>query len=68
MNDRALVLVDLQNDYLPGGALPVPEGDEVIPVVNRRLADFAIVVGTQDWHPPDHKSFAANHPAKHLYN
>ncbi len=59
---KALALVDLQNDFMPGGALPVPRGDEVIPVANRVQAAFGLVVATQDWHPPDHGSFAANHP------
>jgi len=61
---RCLLLVDLQNDFLPGGALPVPEGDAVIPVVNRLQPHFDLVVATQDWHPPDHGSFAANHPGR----
>jgi len=61
---KALILVDLQNDFCPGGALPVPEGDHVIPVANRLQPDFELVVATQDWHPPDHGSFAANHPGK----
>lgn len=61
---KALVLVDIQNDFLPGGALEVPQGDEVIPVANRIQPDFDLVVATQDWHPPDHGSFAANHPGK----
>lgn len=60
----ALVLVDIQNDFLPGGALPVPEGDAIIPVVNRLLPGFGCVVATQDWHPPEHGSFAANHPGR----
>jgi nicotinamidase/pyrazinamidase len=59
---RALILVDLQIDFLPLGALPVPEGDEVIPIANRLQPYFDIVVATQDWHPADHGSFAANHP------
>jgi nicotinamidase/pyrazinamidase len=67
MNGHALILVDLQNDFLPGGALAVPEGDRVIPVANRLMDDFGIIVATQDWHPPDHGSFAANHPGKGLY-
>jgi nicotinamidase/pyrazinamidase len=61
---RALVLVDIQNDFLPGGALPVPEGDEIIEVVNDLQLRFDLVVATQDWHPHDHGSFAANHPGK----
>ena len=59
---RALILVDLQNDFLPTGALPVPRGDEVIPVADRLLAKFDLVVATQDWHPPTHGSFASNQP------
>jgi nicotinamidase/pyrazinamidase len=61
---NALILVDIQNDFLPGGALGVPHGDEVIPVANRVAPKFALVVATQDWHPADHGSFAANHPGK----
>jgi nicotinamidase/pyrazinamidase len=61
---KALVLVDIQNDFLPGGALAVPKGDEVIPVANRLQSAFPLVVATQDWHPPDHGSFAASHPGK----
>jgi nicotinamidase/pyrazinamidase len=59
---NALLVVDLQNDFLPGGALGVPEGDQIIPIVNRLMDRFDLVVATQDWHPPDHGSFAANHP------
>jgi nicotinamidase/pyrazinamidase len=62
---NALLVVDIQNDFLPGGALAVPEGDQVIPVANRLQAQFDLVVATQDWHPPEHGSFAANHPGKH---
>lgn len=65
---KALILVDLQNDFLPGGPLAVPEGDAVIPVANRLATVFPLVVATQDWHPPDHGSFAANHPGKNVYN
>jgi len=61
---RALILVDIQNDFLPGGALAVPDGDEVIPVANRLQPHFDLVVATQDWHPPDHGSFASNHEGK----
>jgi nicotinamidase/pyrazinamidase len=60
----ALIIVDLQNDFLPGGALPVPHGDEVIPFANELQRQFDLVVATKDWHPPDHGSFAANHPGK----
>jgi len=61
---NALILVDIQNDFLPGGALAVPAGDEVIPVANRVAPKFDLVVATQDWHPPNHGSFAANHPGR----
>jgi nicotinamidase/pyrazinamidase len=61
---NALVLVDLQNDFLPGGALAVPKADEVIPVANRLAAKFPLVVATQDWHPANHGSFAAQHPGR----
>lgn len=64
----ALVLVDIQNDFLPGGALPVPGGDEIIPLVNRAQPRFSLIVATQDWHPPNHGSFAANHSGKKLYD
>ena len=59
---NALILVDLQNDFLPGGALPVPDGDGVIPIANRAQEAFQLIVATQDWHPANHGSFAANHP------
>jgi len=61
---KALVLVDLQNDFCPGGALAVPGGDEVIEVANRMQKHFDLIVATQDWHPADHGSFAANHEGK----
>jgi nicotinamidase/pyrazinamidase len=56
-----LLVVDIQNDFMPGGALAVPNGDEIVPIVNRLAAEFEHVVLTQDWHPRDHLSFAANH-------
>lgn len=63
---EALLVVDIQNDFLPGGALAVPRGDEVVPVANRLMPAFALVVGTQDWHPADHLSFARQHPGKRI--
>lgn len=57
----ALIIVDVQNDFLPGGALAVSEGDEIIPVINTIQEKFDFIVATQDFHPADHKSFAANH-------
>jgi len=61
---NALILVDLQNDFCPGGALAVPEGDQIMPLVNRLLDHFDLGVATQDWHPAEHGSFAANHAGK----
>jgi nicotinamidase/pyrazinamidase len=57
----ALLAVDVQNDFCPGGALAVPDGDAVVPVINRLAGRFAHIVLTQDWHPPDHHSFASQH-------
>ncbi len=59
---RALVAVDIQYDFLPGGSLAVPSGHEVTPVLNDLMTRFDVVVATQDWHPADHASFASNHP------
>ncbi len=64
---QALIIADLQNDFLPGGALAVQDGDKVIPVVNKLQVAFPLVVGTQDWHPANHCSFAANHPGRRLF-
>ncbi len=64
MNGRGLLLVDLQNDFCPGGALPVAEGDRIAALANRLQPAFSLIVATQDWHPADHLSFAANHPGK----
>jgi nicotinamidase/pyrazinamidase len=60
--DVALIVIDVQNDFCPGGALAVTEGDAVVPVANRLMQHFDHVVLTQDWHPADHSSFAANNP------
>ena len=61
---NALIIVDLQNDFLPGGALAVPHGDEVIPLADELQRRFDLVVATKDWHPADHGSFAENHLGK----
>jgi nicotinamidase/pyrazinamidase len=61
---KALIITDIQNDFCPGGALAVAEGDAIIPLINRLQARFDLVVATQDWHPAGHGSFAANHPGK----
>jgi nicotinamidase/pyrazinamidase len=60
----ALILVDIQNDFCPGGALAVADGDAVVPLANALMGTVDIVVATQDWHPADHGSFAANHPGR----
>ena len=59
-----LLAVDVQPDFMPGGALPAPDGDAVVPVINRLLARFPHAVATQDWHPADHSSFASQHPGR----
>jgi nicotinamidase/pyrazinamidase len=64
MATTCLIVVDVQNDFCPGGALAVPKGDEVVPLVNRLAARFDNVVLTQDWHPRGHASFASSHPGK----
>lgn len=65
---KALIIVDVQNDFCPGGALAVPEGDQVIKPINKILKSFNCVVQTQDWHPGDHLSFASNHEEKSPYD
>ncbi len=64
----SLLIADVQNDFCPGGSLPVPKGDQIIPVINRIMGRFDTVVATQDWHPQDHVSFASNHPGKKLFD
>jgi len=64
-DDReVLLIIDVQNDFCPGGALAVPEGDAIVPVVNRLAAEFSHVILTQDWHPARHASFASSHPGE----
>jgi nicotinamidase/pyrazinamidase len=68
-SDREVVLiVDVQNDFCPGGALAVPGGDEIVPVVNKLAAGFSHVILTQDWHPAGHASFASSHPGKRPFD
>jgi nicotinamidase/pyrazinamidase len=66
--DEALIVIDIQNDFCPDGALAVTGGDAIIPQVNALMAEFACVVLTQDWHPADHSSFAANHPGAEAFS
>lgn len=61
---NALIITDIQNDFLPGGALAVPDGDAIIPLLNQLQPHFDLVIATQDWHPQKHKSFASSHPGK----
>jgi len=65
---KALIVVDLQNDFVPGGSLAVPRGNEIIPLVNQIQEKFDLVVATQDWHPKNHLSFASNHPGKNVFD
>ncbi|WP_353189367.1 bifunctional nicotinamidase/pyrazinamidase [Pandoraea pnomenusa] len=62
--DEVLLVIDVQNDFMPGGALAVPHGDEVVPAINALASQFSHVVLTQDWHPAGHVSFAANHEGR----
>lgn len=61
---HALLVIDMQNDFCPGGALAVPGGDDIIPGINRLIAENETVILTQDWHPAGHSSFASQHPGK----
>lgn len=67
MKKDALIVVDVQNDFVPGGALPVPDGHAVIEPINMLMDAFDLVVMTQDWHPATHVSFASNHPGKNVF-
>ncbi len=62
--ETALIVIDVQNDFCPGGALEVKEGDKIVPVINEVMGYFSWIVATQDWHPADHLSFASNHSGK----
>ncbi len=64
----ALLIIDVQNDFCPGGRLEVADGDEIIPAINNLSANFDCVVQTQDWHPLDHSSFSSNHEGKNPYD
>ena len=67
MSEKALIVIDVQNDFCPGGALAVAGGDEIVPMVNRLIGEFDHVVLTQDWHPAGHSSFASLHPGKNPF-
>jgi len=65
---KACIIVDVQNDFCPGGALAVPGGDEIIPVINSIMPSFPFVTATMDWHPPGHVSFAETHPGQEVFH
>lgn len=65
---KALIVIDVQNDFCPGGALAVPGGDEIVPGINALMGEFEAVVLTQDWHPAGHSSFASSHAGKAPYD
>jgi nicotinamidase/pyrazinamidase len=67
MVDKALIVIDVQKDFCPGGALAVAGGDEIVPLVNRLIGEFDHVVLTQDWHPARHSSFASTHPGRNPF-
>ncbi|MGA9589422.1 MAG: bifunctional nicotinamidase/pyrazinamidase [Salegentibacter sp.] len=64
---RTLIIIDVQNDFIPGGALAVPGGDEIVPLINRLQSKFDLVIATQDWHPEGHASFASSHLGKEQF-
>ena len=64
---KALIIVDIQNDFTKGGALEVPNGNDVIPLINKLQTSFDLIVATQDWHPANHKSFASNHAGRKVF-
>lgn len=65
---KALIIVDMQNDFIPGGSLAVPDGDKIISRINELQKKFDLVVATQDWHPTNHKSFASQHEGKNPFD
>jgi nicotinamidase/pyrazinamidase len=65
---KALLLIDIQNDFIPGGALAVPNGDKILDTVNKMQDHFDLVIATQDWHPANHKSFASQHEGKQVFD
>ena len=65
---KTLIIIDVQNDFMPGGSLAVPNGDKIVPVINRMQHKFDLVIAAQDWHPEDHVSFASNHQGKSSFD
>jgi nicotinamidase-related amidase len=65
---KALIIVDMQYDFLPGGSLAVPEGDKIVQTINKLQAEYDIIVATQDWHPNNHNSFVTAHPGSQPFS
>src|SRR5690606_16222472 len=65
---KTLIVIDAQNDFMPGGSLAVLDGNKIVPIINRIQDQFDLVVASQDWHPQDHISFASNHPGKNIFD
>lgn len=65
---RTLIIIDAQNDFMPGGSLAVPGGDEIVPVMNSIQDKFDLIIASQDWHPQNHVSFASNHPERTVFD
>jgi nicotinamidase/pyrazinamidase len=65
---KTLIIIDVQNDFMPGGSLSVPDGDKIVPIINKIQNKFDLIVASQDWHPADHVSFASNHNGKSVYD
>lgn len=68
MTQEALIVIDVQNDFCPGGSLAVAGGDKIVPLINEMIGRFEHVILTQDWHPADHSSFASKHPGKQPFD
>lgn len=64
---KTLLIVDVQNDFIPGGSLSVPDGEKIVPIINDLQDKFDLVIASQDWHPQDHVSFASNHDGKSTF-
>ena len=65
---KTLLIIDVQNDFVLGGSLPVPDGDKIVPIINAMQSKFDLVIATQDWHPEDHISFASNHKGVSVFD
>ena len=65
---RTLIIIDVQNDFMSDGALPVPHGEDIVPIINSVMEHFELIVASMDWHPQNHKSFAANHVNRKPYD